>query len=455
MPIDFLGNVVTGTDATAVAVIDDFVGGLIAYDVRAVNLLKQVDAMPDVPLVQTYAGFLHLLAETQDAVSAARPFVAAAKRTADHATPRERQLIAALEAWVAGDIDATTGILDDVLRDHPRDLATLKLLHYHQFNRGDFPAMLRVAIRSAGVDPALPYVLGMLAFAYEQLHLLRDAEDAARRALAIVPDDPWAQHALAHVTLTEGRIDEGVALLEGWAGGWVTLNSFMLTHLWWHLALFYLSQGREVDAFRAYDDHVWAAAKDYSQDQIGAVSLLARLELAGSDVGARWTDLAGYLAARAEDVVQPFLSVQYLYGLARAERPEADRLMVAIEAVAVNGPAHSRAVWHDVAVPLARGLLAHARGRHEDAASALTAALPHIVRLGGSHAQRDLFEQILLDATIRSGELILAQQMLELRRAHDPDGVALNRLLATVYRALDLPAQADAAQARVTRRLAA
>ena len=57
---------------------------------------------------------------------------------------------------------------------------------------------------------------------------------------------------------------------------------------------------------------------------MGAVSLLARLEIAGIDIGRRWQDLADYLAARAEDTVQPFLTLQYLYGLARAGRPEAD-----------------------------------------------------------------------------------------------------------------------------------
>ena len=41
---------------------------------------------------------------------------------------------------------------------------------------------------------------------------------------------------------------------------------------------------------------------------------------------------------RAEDVEQPFLSVQYLYGLARAGRPEANRLMAAIRQRADQAP---------------------------------------------------------------------------------------------------------------------
>ena len=53
--------------------------------------------------------------------------------------------------------------------------------------------------------------------------------------------EPWAQHALAHVLLTRGRIDEGARFLEQAADTWTELNSFMVTHLWWHLTLFYLS----------------------------------------------------------------------------------------------------------------------------------------------------------------------------------------------------------------------
>ena len=90
---------------------------------------------------------------------------------------------------------------------------------------------------------------------------------------------------------------------------------------------------------------------------------------------------------------------------------------------------------------------AQARGDHETAVRRLGQALPRMIELGGSHAQRDLFEQILLDAVIRSGRLAQAQQMLELRRTHDPEGAPLNRMLAEVYRGLDLPIQAAQAEA--------
>ncbi len=451
MPHDYLGNAVTGGGAATIAGIDDFVGGMLRYETCAANILAAADATPDHCLANAYAGMLHMLGEEPGSAAGARPYLDAAEHAAEGVTERERLAVAALRAWVANDSDSVIAALDEAVRAAPRDLLAVKLLHYHLFNRGEFPAMLRLATVAEAAAPEVPQVHGMVAFAYEQCHLLADAEQAARRALELSAKEPWAQHALAHVMLTQGRIDEGIAFLEAVRATWTGLNSFMTTHLWWHLALFYLSRGRLSDALAAYDGQVWAIAKDYSQDQIGAVSLLARLEMDGVDIGDRWTELARWLEPRADDVVQPFLSVQYLYGLARAKRPEADRLLAAIERAAA---AHGGA-WADAALPLARGLVAHACGQHAQAAVLIAGTLSHLIRLGGSHAQRDLFEQILLEANFRAGNLIEAQQTLELRRGHDPDGVPLNRRLADVYRRLGLPRQAEQADQRVRRRLAA
>jgi hypothetical protein len=183
---------------------------------------------------------------------------------------------------------------------------------------------------------------------------------------------------------------------------WTGLNSFMVTHNWWHQALFALELERYDEVLALYDQQVWGVAKDYSQDQINAVSLLARLELAGVDVGDRWQDVAGYLAGRLDDHALPFLDMQYLYGLARAKRPEAVTLMRNIEAHAATAPDHAAAAWQQVCVPASRGLLAHARDDYQRAADELGQALPRLAEIGGSHAQRDLFVRVHRDAATRA-----------------------------------------------------
>ena len=61
----------------------------------------------------------------------------------------------------------------------------------------------------------------------------------------------------------------------------------------------------------------------------------------------------------------------------------------------------ARDVWQGVALPASRGLLAHARRDWSLAVASLGQALPRLMVIGGSHAQRDLFEQIYQDAQAR------------------------------------------------------
>ncbi len=119
----------------------------------------------------------------------------------------------------------------------------------------------------------------------------------------------------------------------------------------------------------------------------------------------------------------PFLTLQYLYGLARAGRPEASVLLAQVRQAADTAPPFAREVWREVALPGCEGLYAYAHGDYGAAWHHLVASVPRMAEAGGSHAQRDLFEQILLDTAIRSGRRAAAQQLLELRRRADPDGV--------------------------------
>jgi hypothetical protein len=448
MQHDTLGNPVTTMQEPTLRAVDAFVEGFLAYETRAEGILAAADASPECCIANVYAGYLWMFLEAPDAALHASKYLAAAELASPAATRREQLNVAVLRAWAADDLPEAVRLCELVSDEFPRDLAVVKIHQYFEFNRGNSPEMLRVALKVSHVNADLAYMHGMTAFAYEQCHLLDEAESAARTALDLRRKEPWAQHALAHVMLTRGRIDEGADFLEGMQDTWNGLNSFMVTHLWWHLALFYLSQGRGARVLELYDRHCWGIAKNYSQDQIGAVSLLARMELAGIEVGDRWQDLGDHLAARAHDTVLPFLTIQYLYGLARAGRAEADALLNSVRLAAELAPPAVREVWQDVALPACEGLYAYALRNFSGAWRHLSIALPRLIEAGGSHAQRDLFEQILVDAAIRSRRFGVAQQALELRRTTDPDGVPVNSALERVYAELGLPALAGQAHAR-------
>lgn len=432
MSQDQLGNAVSAADEATLRGIDDYVAGFLGYEKRAVNILEAADADADATLANVYAGFTWMFLEAAGAKDAASGYLKRAQASVTGANERERMLLALLERWIVDDVPGAQSIGEEIVDLFPRDLVTVKLHQYMSFNRGDVHAMLRIARKAEPYIAENAHLHGMLAFGLEQTDQISEAEIAARKALSIKHKEPWAQHALAHVMLSTGRVREGEAFMADASRTWVDLNSFMYTHNWWHRAVFNISLGDFQAVFDAYDNHVWGIEKDYSQDQVGAVSLLARMEVAGLDVGDRWGDVADHLKVRAGDTVQPFLSLQYLYGLARADREEADDLMAAIADKAASTTAFDRIVWREVALPAARGVLAHARRDFRVAADNLALALPRMIEIGGSHAQRDLFGQLLQDAYLKSENWVAARQMLEKRRLWDPDGVPVKQGLALV-----------------------
>lgn len=434
---DVLGNPVSLDDPGSLGPLNDFVEGFIASEARAANILAaQADGSA---IVQACCAALHMFAETGGAAANARPFIARAQAASSRATPREQRFVAAVAAWVDGDVPAAIALHEEQAHAFPRDLASLKLGHYHLFNRGDSPGMLRLALAALPAAGDVPYLHGMLAFAWEQCHFLEQAEAAARQAIAMRRKEPWAHHALAHVMLTQGRLAEGHAFLQDVSATWDGLNSFMVTHNWWHQALFALDLDRPDEALAIHDAHVWTEEKTYSQDQVNAVSLLARIELAGHPVGDRWTDLGDHLAARGHDHVLPFLDMQYLYGLARAGRAtEARALLASIERHAGALAGDAGLPWQQVCVPASRGLLAHAMGDWPSAVAGLGEALPRLVEIGGSHAQRDLFAQVHLDALLRSGHLAGAQNLLQPQVRQQPESLRLRRQARQLYAALGL-----------------
>jgi hypothetical protein len=229
--------------------------------------------------------------------------------------------------------------------------------------------------------------------------------------------EPWAQHALAHVMLTQGRITEGPTSWRSVSEHWTGLNSFMVTHNWWHLALFALELDRHGYRAGALRPPGLGRGQGILAGPDRRRVAAARLELAGVDVGDRWQDVADHLALRLADHVQPFLDLQYLYGLARAGRARAGPAAGPHRSLCGPGPDWSRTA-RLAAGCRARGARAAGPCAWPTGAGAidhLGQALPQLQAIGGSHAQRDLFEQLHLDALLRAGQWSSAQHLLQQR----------------------------------------
>lgn len=366
----------------------------------------------------------------------ARVSVATAESLASVANDRERALTKAARHLVDNEWDAACRVFDRVLVDHPRDAFAIQSAHLMDFYRGDAlnlrNRISRVLPHWGPSVPGYSYVLGMYAFGLEECNQYPQAEETARRALAIEPRDGWAVHAAAHVMEMQGRIEEGIVWLESREKDWAPENAFAF-HNYWHLALYYMDRQRYADALALYDRYIHATPPDPALQLLDATALLWRLYLEGVDLG----DRAGVVAdnwARRLDVERGFYAFNDIHAMMAfvmtGRDAEAARLLADLEWSIENGAGVNRMMARDVGLPIARALSAFGRGRYDEAVDLLEPVRDIASRFGGSHAQRDLLTLTLIEAAIRGGRTSLARHYIAERNVHKPASGWGWRLLA-------------------------
>lgn len=358
-----------------------------------------------------------LLAKAQSSAEAARA-------GADAATPRERAHVEALTRWVARDLEGACTIWEAILLEMPQDLLALRFAHYAHFYSGDARRMrgsLDRVMPVWGEDVAdYSYVLGMRAFALEEAGVYAEAEAAGRRAIELNPEDPWSVHAVAHVMEMEDRHQDGLAWIDSLRPHWTKANNFRF-HVWWHEALVMLDEGRLDAVLALYDREVFDPETEEYLDICNAASLLQRLEILGVNVGGRWAPLAEKVRGRTEEHVLTFIDLHFALILAAAGDTRADEMrefMAAYEGVAEDS---NLPIMKALGVPLVDALIAYREGAFARTRDIMLPLRYELWQIGGSHAQRDLFDLILIDAVIKAGDGPAARALLAERQAVKPD----------------------------------
>lgn len=395
------------------------------YDTPLADLDAAIAADPGWSLPHTMkAGFLAGLTETSMLAEAAEHLAAARERCGASSPAHERAHVEAVQQVLDGRWASACRTWDALLIEHPRDALALQWAQLWDFYRGDIQALRARPARALPEwdehDPLYPHVLALWAFGLEENHCHDQAEEAGRRALALDARAPWAVHSVAHVMEMQGRFDDGAAWLRLHQPNWAEGNGFA-AHLWWHTALFRLEGMDIAGTLRVVDGHLAAEQLQIGLERVDAASMLWRLHLLGADVAERANALArswpldaqgaaGHYAFNDVHAVLPMLLRDDLAGAERWLARCAERAMAADDARRDN---HS--VAREMGLPLARGLLAFARGEHDAAADQLYAARAHSRRLGGSHAQRDVIDQTLIAACARGSRKALGRALLNER----------------------------------------
>jgi tetratricopeptide (TPR) repeat protein len=423
------GLEITADNEQAVGHFDRVVSEYLALGRETGAHLKAAFAAdPDLLMAHCTRGYFFLLFATRAVEGKAGQALEAARKSLAErgATQRERLHVAALDAWLREDWVGATALWEQILLDNPTDALALRLAHYTHFYAGETRQMRDSTARALYAwnesVPDFGFVCGMYAFGLEEDGYFADAEIWGRRAIELNSGDPWAVHAVTHVFEMTGRYREGIEWLKGLKGTWNQANNFRY-HLWWHRCLFHLEIGQFNEALDLYDQEVRADTQstDYL-DIANATSLLWRLDDAGVDVGDRWRELADKAELRIGDHLLAFADAHYMMALAADRRDDAaERMLASMRVFGRRNTPSQAPVVAEVAVPLCQALLAASQGAYDRAVDLLLPVRYAVWRLGGSHAQRDLFAQILIQAALKSGRLTLARALLSERTAAKPN----------------------------------
>lgn len=329
-----------------------------------------------------------------------------------------------LQAWRNDDYPATKLALEALVELTPTHLLAVKLQHGFLFLAGDRKGMVRA------IDRVLPewdrdsrgygFVLGCASFALGEVENYERADRLGRAAVEHQPDDAWGIHAVSHVYEMRDDNAGGIEWLEQHRSGFESCNNFR-GHVFWHLALFELGQSRLDRVFELCDGEVRRAWCGDYRDMSNVASLLWRLEVDGIDVGDRWEELGEIAARHHTDHGSAFADAHYVLALARCGRDdELEEFFASVGGLPPPSPGQA-AVVRGIGTELCSAVAALGSGRYREAIEYFERAAPDLASVGGSNAQRDLFEQLHIHACLAAGDRDRSEALLQRRLAQRPN----------------------------------
>jgi tetratricopeptide (TPR) repeat protein len=398
------------------------------YRLQAPKILKgALEHDPNFPMALILRGYILSMLESIVVRPKMLACVEHARSQLDESHVRERLHADALEGLATGNTNRACESWEAILASFPHDLLALKMHHHASFWTGRSYVIRNTVTGVFDVwDASMPgysFVLGMMCFAFEECGDYTKAEQYGRRALDMNGDDLWAVHSVAHVFEMQGRIDEGITLLDRDPAEWADRNPFQ-GHNWWHLALFALEKGDYEFVLNTYDERIITSNTEFFLDIQNGASLLKRLELLGVDVGNRWDGLVAYAEQQIDDHVLSFTDLHSCIALAAAKKSDAlDRFMASLRSFAKTPDNYCASITDDIVIPICEGIIAFEAGDNEQAADCLWPLRDRWSPIGGSHAQRDIFTQVLIEATIQARQYDRARTLLSQRLTVKPQSV--------------------------------
>jgi len=237
-----------------------------------------------------------------------------------------------------------------------------------------------------------------------------------QRAFDLRRENGHALHALAHAMFEDGSTVDAAGLIEGWLPIY-RRDALLHGHVTWHQALLALENDDPDRASAIYAEHIQPKLNPAPPLNVmtDGVSLLWRLQASGHRVArAQWRDLADYAGRWFPKAGNAFADVHLaLLAAMTGDWSALEQRLAEIETRREQGKLPAGPV-----VPaICRAGRAFAEQNFRQCAEILEPVAHEVVRIGGSHAQRQMIEDTLLIALMKSGEAAKARDLLD-RRLH-------------------------------------
>lgn len=238
--------------------------------------------------------------------------------------------------------------------------------------------------------------------------------DLTQRALDQRPANANAAHALAHAMFEDGSAADADAFIADWLPTY-DRRGILYAHINWHRALIALEHDDYRRALAIYTDTLRPAVSAAFPLNImsDCASLLWRCHLSGHEVPTHlWPEIASYAGQAFPSPGNAFVELHMaIAAAATGNRLGLDHRLAALEQRLSEGKLPAGPV-----VPaLYRAMRAFADDKFAECVRLLEPVASEVVRIGGSHAQREIVEDMLLVAFLKSGENAKALAILDQR----------------------------------------
>jgi len=331
---------------------------------------------------------------------------------------REHAHVAALSHLCQGARVAAVTVLDRHLMRYPFDLVAHQGAALTDGFLGRFHLVRDRTARALPLwskdQPGYGTLLALHGFGLEEAGDYARAEEESRVAAELEPLSFWPHHTVSHVMEMTGRPEDGLGWMVAREALWSSPGHLNQVHIWWHKALFHIELGQYDSALALYDGPLRSTQRPVALSLTNASALLWRLDMLGCDIGHRWRELATLWEGHADGKCLVFADIHAAMAeLGSGQGAAVEKRLTAMRQTAA-GSAEAADLYRTVGIPVVEALAEFRRGAYGRAVELLLQVRFDLWQIGGSHAQRDVVNWTLTEASIRA-----AQQDIALSLAHE------------------------------------